>query len=273
MTPGAPVIVLRGGGDLATGVALRLHRCGLHLVVFEVARPLAVRRLVAAAEAVYAGSIAVEGMVARRAVDMAEAMAAIAAGEVPVLVDPDAASLSQWRPAAMIDGRMRKAPPETRLDAAPLIIGLGPGFTPGLNCHAVVETNRGHYMGRVLWDRPAEADTGRPEPTGGQAESRVLRAPAAGTIEGAVPLGSLVEAGALVARVGGRELRAPFRGALRGLVHDGVSVRAGDKIGDLDPRADVRYCFEVSDKALAVGGGVLEALLASRQTRSAILGE
>lgn len=273
MTQTAPLVVVRGGGDLATGVALRLHRCGFRLVVLEVAQPLAVRRLVAVAEAVYSGSMMVEGMLARKAQDVLQAKEFLKAGEVPVLIDPQAASLHEWRPAAMVDGRMRKKPPEIGRDAAPMVIGLGPGFTPGTDCHAVVETNRGHHMGRVLWDRTAEADTGWPEATAGHAESRVLRAPAAGEFAGVCPLGNLVEQGALIARVGGREVRAPFKGALRGLLHDGVAVAQGDKIGDLDPRGDARFCYEVSDKSLAVGGGVLEALLSKPLLRAAVLGD
>jgi xanthine dehydrogenase accessory factor len=165
---------------------------------------------------------------------------------------------------------MRKRPPEVGLQAAPLVIGLGPGFTPGIDCHAVVETNRGHHLGRVFWDRPAEPDSGKPEALDGRSEARVLRAPAAGALTACLALGSLVEEGQLIARIGGVELRAPFRGALRGLLHDGVAVAAGDKIGDLDPRAQPKFCFEVSDKALAVGGGVLEALLSRPQLRAAL---
>lgn len=265
-----PLIVLRGGGDLATGVALRLHRCGFLLVVLEVEQPLAVRRLVSVAEAVYAGSASVEGLMARRAEDVSQASAFLAAGQIPVLVDPLAATLAEWGAAALVDARMRKQPPELGRQAAPLVIGLGPGFRPGIDCHAVVETNRGHHLGRVLWDRPAEQDSGVPEAVAGKVESRVLRAPASGEMLAAIALGSLVEEDQLIARIGGAEVRAPFRGALRGLLHDGLIVARGDKIGDLDPRGLVQLCYEVSEKALAVGGGVLEALLSRPQLRSAL---
>lgn len=262
-----PLVLLRGGGDLATGVAARLYRCGFDLVVTEIPRPLAVRRLVALAEAVYAGETVVEDLRARRVADPTEARAALAEGVIPVLVDPEAACREALAPVALVDGRMRKRPPEIGLEAAPMVVGLGPGFTAGVDCHAVVETQRGHHLGRVFWEGSAAPDTGVPEPVRGHDVDRVLRAPAPGEVEGRVPLGSVVHKGEVIARVGGVPLVAPFDGVLRGLVHDGLTVEAGTKIGDLDPRAEPRYCWEISDKALAVGGGVLEALLSRPDIR------
>lgn len=260
-------VLLRGGGDLATGVAARLHRAGFHILVTEIEQPLAVRRLVALAEAVYADRVEIEDLVGRRVATTGEIERAWSDGEIPVAVDPDAVLLNQMAFDALVDARMRKRAPETGLDAAQTVVGLGPGFSAGEDCHAVVETNRGHHMGRVFWQGKAEADTGVPEPVRGYDVDRVLRAPADGVLIGAVPLAGQVGEGDLVAEIDGAELRAPFAGVLRGLLHDGVNVRKRMKVGDLDPRGEPSYCYEISDKALAVGGGVLEALLARPHIR------
>lgn len=269
---GGPLVLLRGGGDLATGVATRLHRSGFRVLVTETEQPLAVRRLVALAQAVYDGEVEIEDLRGKRIEAVERAGECWTAGAVPVLVDPEAASLAALNPAALVDGRMRKKPPELGLGAAPVVVGLGPGFTAGVDCHAVIETNRGHHLGRVLWQGRTEADSGVPEPVRGYDVDRVLRAPAEGRLQAGVQLGSVVEAGDRLAEVGGVPLEAPFRGALRGLVHDGLPVRKGMKVGDLDPRAEPSYCFQISDKALAVGGGVLEALLSQERVRRQLAG-
>lgn len=272
MSSSPPLVLLRGGGDLATGVAARLWRSGFWVVVAEIERPLAVRRLVSLAEAVYADAAQVEELRAQRADDVPQARRLMAEGVIPVLIDPEAACRAELEPAALVDGRMRKQPPELDMEAAPFVVGLGPGFQAGVHCHAVVETNRGHRMGRVLWQGGAEANTGVPDPVSGQAVDRVLRAPADGVFEPQVEIGSRVRRGAPLARVEGAELIAPFDGALRGLLHGGLSVRAGLKVGDLDPRNDPALARLISDKSLAVGGGVLEALLSQPAIRSLLSG-
>ncbi|MFP3853843.1 MAG: selenium-dependent molybdenum cofactor biosynthesis protein YqeB [Anaerolineales bacterium] len=271
MTPG-PRVLLRGGGDLATGVAARLHRAGFSVLVTEIEQPLAVRRLVSLAEAVYQARVTIEDLIGRRVDTTEDADASWRKGEIPVMVDPPAASRVRINPLALIDARMRKKPPEIGREAAPLVVGLGPGFQAGQNCHAVVETNRGHHLGRVFWTGQAEADTGVPGTVKGYDVDRVLRAPADGEVQAETELGTVVDEGHLIATVGGAPLEAPFRGALRGLIHDGLSVKEGTKIGDLDPRAEPSYCFEISDKALSVGGGVLEALLSRRLIRQQLAG-
>ena len=153
------------------------------------------------------------------------------------------------------------------MDAAPLVIGLGPGFFAGQNCHAVVETNRGHHLGRVIWEGRAEQDTGVPGTVTGHDVNRVLRAPADGQTKAQVGLGSIVKKGEVIALVDDTPLIAAFDGALRGLIHESVEMNKGDKIGDLDPRMDPSYCYEISDKALAIGGGVLEGLLSHPEIR------
>jgi len=265
-----PLILIRGGGDLATGVAARLHRSGFAVVVTEIAKPLAVRRLVALAEAIYATEIRIEDLIGRRAEGMEGTLDVLSAGAIPVLVDPDARICHALQPLALVDGRMLKIHQEIDIDRAPVVIGLGPGFAAGVNCHAVVETKRGHGMGRVLWEGAAEADTGVPEPVSGHAFNRVLRAPATGEVHTHAALGTRIKAGELIASVGEVDIVAPFDGALRGLLHDGVAVAAGEKIGDLDPRNRIDFCFQISDKALAVGGGVLEALLSRSSIRQAL---
>ncbi|MGH2621837.1 MAG: selenium-dependent molybdenum cofactor biosynthesis protein YqeB [Anaerolineales bacterium] len=263
---------MRGGGDLATGIAARLWRSGFWIVITEIEQPLAVRRLVALAEAVYAIECAVEDLRARRVTDVDAARTALAQGQIPVLVDPEAACRVELQPAALVDARMTKQPPELAMDSAPLVIGLGPGFVAGETCHAVVETNRGHRMGRVMWNGTTEPDTQLPDPVGGQAANRVLRAPDSGEFEARVALADRVRRGDLLARVGSSELVAPFDGIVRGLLHDGVVVSKGLKVGDLDPRGDPALCRLISDKALAVGGGVLEALLTRPEIRRQLAG-
>ena len=261
-------LFIRGGGDLASGVALRLNRAGLAPIILELPQPLVVRRTVSFAEAVYAGEFKVEEALARRAEDLEQALLWVRQGIIPVLVDPDCQSLEQARavnnlPIVLVDARMAKRAPGYDLDFASLIIGLGPGFSAGLDCHAVVETMRGHFLGRVIWEGPAEPDTGLPEGD----PARVLRAPVDGIYLPEVQIGVHLEVGERVATVDGIPLLASLRGVLRGSLHPGVQVQRGMKVGDIDPRDDPRYCNFVSDKALAVGGGVLEAILSSLDLR------
>jgi xanthine dehydrogenase accessory factor len=266
------VVLIRGGGDLATGVAARLHRIGFDLILTEVAQPRAVRRLVAAAEAVYAGEVQVEDLRCRLVRSSKDIVEAFQLDILPVIVDPDAVIREDFKLIALIDARMRKRPPEIGMDAAPMVLGLGPGFTAGVDCHVVIETNRGHHMGRVIWNGTAEPDTGIPEPVSGYDVDRVLRSPADGRIEDGLPLGTLVKTGDTIATVNGVRLLAPFDGSLRGLVHDSLNVKTGEKVGDLDPRGDRSYCYQISDKSLAVGGGVVEALLSRSEIRRVLRG-
>jgi xanthine dehydrogenase accessory factor len=267
-----PFILLRGGGDLASGVAARLLRSGFCLLITELAQPRAIRRLASFAEAVYVGRTQVEGIEAVLIEQVAEAPRLALAGRIPVLVDLSAEARHQLPLLALVDARMRKQAPDLGLDCAPMTIGLGPGFTAGVDCHAVVETQRGHHLGRAIWDGPAAPDSGRPGEIAGETEGRVLRAPAEGEMHGLVGLGAFVAPGQPVAEVSGRTITAPLAGVVRGLLHDGLSVARGEKIGDIDPRGVAAYCSEISDKALAVGGGVLEALLTRAEIRQALRG-
>lgn len=259
-----PVIV-RGGGDLASGVVYRLVKAGFAVLVTELERPLAIRRTVSFASAVYEGQITVEGVTARLIVRPGQAGDIWAAGQVPVLVDPTGECISALRPVVVIDARMAKRNLGTALSDAPLVIALGPGFVAGTDCHAVIETRRGHFLGRVIWQGAAEPDTGRPGAVLGHEADRVLRAPCDGVLHPLAEIGDAVRAGAVLATVAGEPVRAPFDGVLRGLLHPAVPVTRGLKIGDVDPRGLRAHCFTISEKSLAIGGGVLEAILSAPQ--------
>ena len=256
------LVLIRGGGDLATGVAHRLYSAGFTLLITELAQPLCVRRAVSFAEAVYSDTVTIEGVTARLAPDPMIGMAYAAVNEIPVVVDADDTALSRMRPPVVVDARMAKENPGTKITDAPLVVGLGPGFTAGEDCHAVIETQRGHNLGRVYWGGSAEPDTGEPESVRGFVGQRVLRAPCDGIFIGRREIGDAVRRGERLAEVDGRPIKAPFNGVVRGLLHDGLRVTAEMKVGDLDPRGVREYCFLISDKARAVGGGVLEAILA-----------
>ena len=261
------LVLIRGGGDLASGVALRLHRAGIRVLITELAQPLAVRRTVSFAEAVYEGQCEVEGVRARL-VEADQLSAAWEAAEIPVLIDPNAAILSSFFFPVVVDARLLKRPPAPLPTQVPLHIGLGPGFSAGRNCHAVIETRRSHTLGRVYWEGATQPDSREPEGD----PRRVLRAPMDGVVVGLKKIGEHVEEGEAVAVIGERfSVTSPFSGVVRGLIREGLRVPKGMKIGDVDPRDDPSYCWLVSDKALAIGGGALEAILSRREIRKALL--
>ena len=272
------LILLRGGGDLATGVAYRLHHAGFPVVVAELPRPLVVRRRVALATAVLEGEITVESLRAVRVETPNEAWTLAATGVIPVLVAAaipdiwttdhrpqttisDSSSVVRRPWSVVIDARMAKRNIDTHITDAPLVVTLGPGFTAGADCHAVVETNRGHRLGRVIWRGAAEPNTGTPGIVAGKGRERVLRAPVAGIASWRVEIGDRVREGQILGDVAGHEVSAPFDGVVRGLIAPGTAVPPGLKIGDIDPRDDASAAFTISEKALAIGGGVLEAVL------------
>jgi xanthine dehydrogenase accessory factor len=260
------VVLVRGGGDLASGVVLRLHRCGLRVMVSELPQPLAVRRRVSFAEAVYSGVATIEDCTACRVSDAGDTLLAkemMEKGQIPVLIDPEGKAIGHFRPAVVIDARMLKRYEKPLPRSSRLMIGLGPGFVAGENCDAVIETNRGISLGRVVWTGSAAPNTRVPEEIAGRREERVLRSPTDGTVIAHAQICDHVEEGQLIAEVGGVPVRAAFSGVLRGLISPGVSVKKNMKIGDVDPRDDPRACIQVSDKSLAVAGGVLEAILSS----------
>lgn len=260
MSRGA-LVVIRGGGDLGTGVAHRLVRAGYRVVVLECEAPRAVRRTVAFAEAVHAGDVEVEGV--RAALVEASAVAPDEGGReaVPVVVDADGKLIDRLSPDAVIDARMAKRNLGTSRNDAPLTVALGPGFEAGLDVDLVIETKRGHSLGRVIERGAALPDTGVPGEVGGVSSNRLLRAPADGEFRASKRIGESVDAGDEVGRVGDAPVTARTAGMIRGLLSDGLSVVRGDKLGDVDPRGTSIDPRAISDKARAVGGAALEALL------------
>lgn len=263
---GDNAVLIRGGGDLATGVALRLHRSGIRVAIAELPQPLAVRRTVSFCEAVYEGAHKVEG-VESRLVEANQLSTWDEAGCIPVIVDPDANLLRVIQFAVVVDARLLKSPPAPLPAPAPLHIGLGPGFTAGSDCNAVIETRRSHTLGRVYWSGSTQPDSGEPEGD----PRRVLRAPAGGVIAGIKNIGEYCMEGEVIAVIDNQHnVISPFGGMLRGLIRSGLRVTKGLKIGDVDVRNDPSACFLASDKSLAIGGGALEAILAKPEIRSKV---
>ena len=234
------------------------------MVVLELPEPLTVRRTVSLSTAVTDGEITVQGMRGVRAGSTAEALAVAGQGDVAVLVAPELPPRDRAQPDVVVDARMAKRNLDTSIDDADVVVALGPGFTAGVECHAVVETMRGPNLGRVVWTGQAQPDTGTPAELGGRSADRVVRAPAAGAVEWRIAIGELVRGGQPLGAVGDATVRAPFDGVVRGAIRTSTRVPAGLKIGDVDPRGDPAACWKISDKALAVGNGVLEAVLARR---------
>jgi xanthine dehydrogenase accessory factor len=266
------LVLIRGGGDLATGVALRLIRSGLRVAITEIAQPLAVRLTVAFAEAIYTGKTSVEGFSAQRVSDPSDSFSILmllGKQQVPVLVDPQCISAKTLHVPVIVDARMTKQAPEPIGYSPTLYIGLGPGFEAGANCQVAIETRRSPRLGRVFWIGGPEPDSGLPEGD----PKRVLRAPSDGEFIAHKQIGDHCEAGELIAEIqptSGNppsEILSPFSGVLRGLLHPGLTVSRGLKVGDVDSRDNPALCRMVSDKALSVGGGVLEAILSKPELR------
>lgn len=260
-------IIVRGGGDLATGTIHRLWSCGFKVLVLETRMPAAIRRQVSVCEAVYDGETIVEGMKAIRIFSWEQAEKIIESGAVPVLVDPEGASIDILHPRVVIDAILAKRNLGTHRKMAPLTIGLGPGFCGGKDVDVVIETKRGHNLGRVIYSGMAAPNTGIPGMVGGYAKERVLHAPVEGTFKGYTGIGDIVEAGAPVAAVIGNDgtatpLTAAFSGIVRGLLRDGYPVTKGFKVADIDPRKEeLANCFTISDKARCIAGSVLEVVV------------
>ena len=259
------LIIVRGAGDLATGTICRLAKSGFRLLVLETVHPAAIRRQVALSEAVYEGSACVEGVTAVQIEAVKDADAVWARGQVPVLVDPVGDATRALKPAAVIDAILAKRNLGTTRAMAPLTIALGPGFTAGIDVDAVIETKRGHNLGRVITDGSAAPNTGIPGMIGGYAAERVLHAEAAGTLRNIRQIGDLVTAGEPIAAIetkdGSVSVKASISGLIRGLIRDGYPVTKGFKIADIDPRSEeLANCFSISDKARCIAGGVLEVI-------------
>lgn len=256
------IIAIKGAGDLASGIALRLWRCGYRVILSELPVPLCIRRTIAFSSAVFDGSAKVEeaeGVLIR---DISQAEDMWKTGKLPVIVDETAEQMLSIHPQVLTDARIIKSwRDDTHITDAPLVIGMGPGFTAGENAHCVVETNRGHNMGRVFWSGSAEPDTGIPGTIKGEGIKRVIKSPCDGIFHPLVEIGDSVEAGDVIANVDETEIKAQLAGIVRGIIYPGIRVWEKLKIMDIDPRGNRNHCFTVSDKATALGGGVLEAIL------------
>lgn len=258
------VIIIKGAGEQATGIACRLYRANFRrILMLETSYPLAVRRQVSFCEAVHENKMTVEGIEAVRVADESELEAVWAAARIAVLVDPEGKAIHRRRPDILIDATVAKQNLGLSLADAPLVIALGPGFTAGVDCHVVIETNRGHNLGRLITAGTAEANTGIPGNIGGYTSERVLRATADGILTAEKKIGDLVHKGEIIGRIGKAEITANIDGILRGLIRPGSGVTKGLKIGDVDPRGEACYCNTISEKARALGGAVLEALLST----------
>ena len=255
------LVVIRGAGDLATGIALRLHRAGYQIVMTDLPAPTSIRRTVCFSEAIRLGEMTVEDISARKAETPEEALTLAQSGVVAVLADPAGACIPTLRPGAVVDAILAKKNLGTALTDAPVVIGVGPGFTVGTDCHAAVETMRGHTLGRALYTGSPLPNTGIPGLIGGRSGERVLRAPADGIFVQKLEIGASVRTGDIAGTVNGVPMLCQIDGMLRGILPDGTPVTRGMKSGDVDPRGKREYCDLVSDKALAIGGGVLEAIL------------
>lgn len=262
------LIIVRGGGDIATGTVHRLYSAGFPVLVLETERPAAIRRQVSVSEAVYDGEACVEGMRAVRIESISEVQDVIGKGCVPVLVDKVAESVGILHPEVVVDAILAKKNTGTKKDMAPLTIGLGPGFEAGADVDIVIETMRGHDLGRVIYKGFALANTGVPAKIKGFGKERVIYAKKAGTFRGIKKIGDIVNAGDVVARIEREdgekiEVYTEISGILRGLLKDGYPVREHFKVADVDPRMEeLGNCFTISDKARCIGGSVLEAVAA-----------
>lgn len=254
------LILIRGGGDVASGVAVVLHRNGWHVVISELPAPMVVRRKVAFAEAVWEGHQQVEEIQSVLAENDDEIEDAFCSGKVAVVVDPEANILERFEFSAIVDARMLKRyETNPSFEKIPLI-GLGPGFVAGENCQVVIETNRGENLGRIFREGSAEKDTGIPAIVEGRRLERVLYTPCAGKIQTFIEIGDLVKEGQLLAVVGGEAVLAPFDGLVRGMLRNGLDVKAHIKLGDVDPRTDASLATHISDKTLIIGNSVLDVV-------------
>ena len=262
------LVVIRGGGDIASGSIARLYNAGFRVVVLEIAEPTVIRSKVSFSQAMYDGSITIEGITAIKAVSQKEIEEILAERAIPVIDDPKGKFISILNPIAVVDGILAKINLETTKDMAPIVIGLGPGFEAGVDVDAVIETNRGHDLGRVILKGKPEANTGVPGIIGGEATKRVVRSTAPGRVDVKRKIGDLIKKGDILAMIGESEVRSELDGVLRGIIHNGMIVpEKGFKIGDVDTRGIIENCFTISDKARAVGGGTLEAILTLSQPK------
>lgn len=255
------IVVLRGGGDVATGIAHKLFRSGFKILILEIEKPTMVRRTVSFADAIYDGQAVVEDVKAIRAYKIEEIFQIWDEGCIPIIVDKECEVLNRIKAKVLVDATLAKRNLGTHKGMAPITIGVGPGFDSGVDVDIVIETSRGHHMGKLIFEGYAKPDTGVPGEILGYDKERVLRSPYDGIIENVLEIGDMVNKDQIVAYVNKEAVKADIDGVLRGLIKNKSKVKKGLKIGDIDPRGEREYCFTISDKARAIGGAVLEAIL------------
>ncbi len=256
-------VLIKGAGEQASATGLRLFRCGYRVVMTDLERPTAIRRTVSFCSAIYEGAVEIEGVRGLRCRrDEVGGPVTSAWHSIPVVVDPEGALVAEWHPDVIVDARILKQNVGNRRGDAPLVIGLGPGLVAGRDVDFVVETNRGHDLGRIIVAGEAEPDTRVPGEIGGFTRERLIVAPIPGVFESRLTIAQPVAAGEVIGTIAGTEVRAAIAGVLRGLAWPGLEVTAGQKVGDVDPRGDPSYCYTLSDKARALSGSVLEIVVA-----------
>lgn len=255
------LVLIKGAGDLATGVAHRLRKCGFDIVMTEIEKPTTVRRTVAFSQAVFDKTTEVEGIRGSLAKNIDDIKEIIKNGEVAVIVDENAEIVKELKPDVVVDAIIAKKNLGTNINDAPIVIALGPGFTASVDCNCVVETKRGHYLGKAIYEGSAIPDTGVPGDIGGYTTERIIRATDDGSIVPIVHIGDYVEKGQTVAYVNDKKVLAEINGIVRGMLQEDIKVFKGMKSGDIDPRCEKEHCFTISDKARSIGGGVLEGIL------------
>ena len=255
------MVLIKGAGDLATGIAYRLKKSGFDIVMTEIHKPTTVRRTVAFSQAVFDNEIVIEGIKGVKVNNINEIYEEIREGNIPIIIDEKAEIIKELRPDVVVDSIIAKKNLGTSIEDAPIVIGVGPGFEAKVDCHLVVETKRGHYLGKVIEEGSAIPNTGVPGNIGGYTKERIIRASSNGKIKPLVAIGGFVKKGDIVAYIDGIEVLAEIDGIVRGMLQEGIEVFKGMKSGDIDPRCEKDHCFTISDKARSIGGGVLEAIM------------
>lgn len=261
------LVLVRGGGDIASGIIYRLRRAGFTVVVSEIAIPTMIRREVSYGNAVHRGEMILERFVSR-VVPLRKVGSTLAEGIIPVVVEPYKTVLETVQPTIIVDAILAKENKGTNMAQADFVIGVGPGFTAKKDVHAVIESNRGHYLGRVIYEGAAEPNTGIPGNVGGFTYERVIYAPADGLFIAKRHIGEEVQKGEIIGYVENEPVVTKIKGYLRGILANGLMVTKGFKVADVDARCEEDHCFSISDKALAVAGGVMEAILAWKIKRN-----
>lgn len=255
------IVLIKGAGDLATGIAYRLKKSGFDVVMTEINNPTTVRRTVAFSQAIFDDEIEIEGIKGVKVNNINEIHKEIEKGNIPIIIDKEANIIKELKPKVVVDAIIAKKNLGTNINDAPIVIGVGPGFEAKKDCHLVIETKRGHYLGKVIEEGSAIPNTGVPGNIGGYTKERIIRASSNGKIRPVVKIGDYVKKGEVIAYIDGVEVVAEIDGIVRGMLQEGIEVFKGMKSGDIDPRCEKDHCFTISDKARSIGGGVLEAIM------------